>query len=245
MYHRMREEPSARNYEAAGTVKVGYFPDREPEPEPEPPVTLHAVGLDLGLAQDFSALCVLEYDDVAEPVYHVRHLHRWSLGTAYTTIAKDVKALIDRPPLNWRVPLVPKPEGWREPILAVDATGCGRPVVEMIAGEEPAAWLKPVLITAGHSVSQGDDGYWHIAKVQLVSVLQATLQSGRLKIDAGLEFAGTLVSELKNFRVKITTSANQTFEAWREKDHDDLVLAVALSVWAGENRPQGVLDAWM
>lgn len=43
-----------------------------------------------------------------------------------------------------------------------------------------------------------------------------------------------LVAELEAFRVKVTASANETFGAWRERDHDDLVLATALAAWAGE-----------
>ena len=34
--------------------------------------------------------------------------------------------------------------------------------------------------------------------------------------------------------MKITAAANETFEARHEGRHDDLVLAVALAVWAGE-----------
>jgi hypothetical protein len=44
-----------------------------------------------------------------------------------------------------------------------------------------------------------------------------------------------LVKELLNFRVKINIStAHDSYEAWREGDHDDLVLSVALACWAGE-----------
>src|SRR5262249_44300270 len=44
--------------------------------------------------------------------------------------------------------------------------------------------------------------------------------------------------ELQNFTVKIKLSTtNETFEAWRERDHDDLVLAVALAAWVAEPPP--------
>ena len=43
--------------------------------------------------------------------------------------------------------------------------------------------------------------------------------------------ANTLTSELLNFKVKITTVGNETFESWRERDHDDLVLALACALW--------------
>ncbi len=49
------------------------------------------------------------------------------------------------------------------------------------------------------------------------------------------ELKDTLVKELLNFRVKINIStAHDSYEAWREGDHDDLVLSVALACWAGE-----------
>jgi hypothetical protein len=39
-----------------------------------------------------------------------------------------------------------------------------------------------------------------------------------------------VAEELSLFRVKVTPSANETFVAWRERDHDDLALALALHV---------------
>src|SRR5262245_44739878 len=40
------------------------------------------------------------------------------------------------------------------------------------------------------------------------------------------------------FKVKVRLAANETFGAWREGTHDDLVLAVALTVWSAErNQP--------
>jgi hypothetical protein len=94
-----------------------------------------------------------------------------------------------------------------------------------------------VLITSGHTI-HFENGAWHVPKKELVSVLQVLLQSGRLKI-ANLPERELLVKELLAFQVKITTAANETFEAWRERDHDDLVLATALACWWGEkHKPQ-------
>jgi hypothetical protein len=44
----------------------------------------------------------------------------------------------------------------------------------------------------------------------------------------------TLKRELGTFSVKTTDSANETFESWREHDHDVLVLAIALATFAAE-----------
>ncbi len=52
----------------------------------------------------------------------------------------------------------------------------------------------------------------------------------------GLPLAEVLKDELLNFRVKINeATGHDSYEAWREKDHDDIVLATALACWYPEN----------
>src|SRR5262249_6625147 len=107
------------------------------------------VGLDLGQAVDFTALAILERclipqagpptgplvaDAVAQ--YGCRALKRWSLGTPYTTIAAAVIELFGRPPLKGST-------------LVIDATGVGRPVVDMVRKSGLCGRLVPVTITAG------------------------------------------------------------------------------------------------
>ncbi len=60
------------------------------------------------------------------------------------------------------------------------------------------------------------------------------LQSERLKIAKALPEALVLQEGLLNFQVKITDAANDSYGAWREGSHDDLVLAVAVAAWFGE-----------
>src|SRR5262249_43592397 len=115
--------------------------------------------------------------------------------------------------------------------------GVGRAVVDMIRRARPRATIRPITITAGHDVAPDGAG-WHVPKKELVSVLQVLLQSHRLQVARVLPLASKLVKELESFRVKITAHANETFEAWRERDHDDLVLAVALAAWVGEHAVQ-------
>jgi hypothetical protein len=51
-----------------------------------------------------------------------------------------------------------------------------------------------------------------------------------------------LVQELENFKIKVNIdTANASFEAWRDRDHDDLVLALALACWWCERRWRRVL----
>jgi hypothetical protein len=218
----------------------------------------YVAGLDLGQASDFTALAVLErsrptggddpwsqtYQVVRhwsglatapvptarvkkESTFAVRHLERFPLGTSYTVICERLVQLFAQPPLKGS-PLV------------VDQTGVGRAVVDLIGRAGPRASLRPITITAGHAVVVDGPG-WHIAKKELVGVMQVLLQSRRLQVARSLPLAAVLVKELRAFRVKITPSANETFESWRERDHDDLVLAVALAAWVGE---RGMQEFW-
>jgi hypothetical protein len=179
----------------------------------------YALGLDLGQAQDPSALCVVEQRAVAPSVaeYHCRYLHRWPLGTEYHRIVTDVRELVTRPPL-------------RCPLLALDATGVGAPITEMVVRSGVAATVCPILITGGHQVTR-EGMTWHVPKADLVGVVQKLLQARHLKVAAELPLAGALLAELKNLKATITTAGHTTYEAWRSRDHDDLVLALALSTW--------------
>ena len=60
------------------------------------------------------------------------------------------------------------------------------------------------------------------------------LQSGRLRIGATLPYAATLQKELRDFRVKISKAANETYDA-REGAHDDLVLSLAVALFVAEH----------
>jgi hypothetical protein len=180
------------------------------------------LGLDLGQAQDPTALAAVERLETLNGTnahYHVRHLERAPLGMPYTGIVSRVGDLLGRDPLCGGTRLV------------VDATGVGAPVVDLLiqAGTSPVA----VTITAGETVSR-DGAAYRVPKRDLVSVLQVLLQSGRLKIADAIPEARLLVQEMLAFRVKITTNAHDTYGAWREGAHDDLVLAVALACWYGE-----------
>jgi hypothetical protein len=48
-----------------------------------------------------------------------------------------------------------------------------------------------------------------------------------------------MAKELQNFKVKITTAANETFGAWGDGQHDDPILSVALAIWLAEHTGEG------
>jgi hypothetical protein len=188
-------------------------------------MTSYVLGLDLGQTKDFTALAVLESQPTKpaeQPDYALRHLRRFPLGTPYTEIVPAVARLAAAEPLSG------------SPVV-VDQTGVGRAVVDMLY--QVAGWVVPVTITGGHAVTQAEDRSWHVPKKELVTCLQVVMQSRRLQIARRLPDAALLVRELQNFQVKITAAANETFGVWRDGQHDDLVLAVALACWWAERYP--------
>lgn len=204
------------------------------------------VGLDLGQARDYTAIAVVTFDAgrkeavaLAEQLYRLRgrrvseddlpeahlevvHLERMPLGTPYPEMVRRVQALLGTPPLKGNAELV------------VDATGVGAAVVGML--REAGLWFKSVLITAGDQEVREENTY-RVPKRDLIAAPQVLLQSRELKIAAELPEAETLAAELQNFRYEITRSGSDTYAAWREGDHDDLVLALALAVWALQKSP--------
>lgn len=206
-------------------------------------VTRYILGLDLGQAADFTAIVALERKPEVvghveqwershrflrpqyEDKYRVVAAERLPLHTSYSAIvdyvAKRVASLRD------------------DCELVVDATGVGRPVVDMLSDKEVP--LIPVLITGGNNETVDALGYYHVPKGSLVVHVNNVLAQGRLTIPKALTMHQQIVSELQAFRAKKTKAGKDTMEAWRDSDHDDLVLALALACWWGENhKTEGV-----
>jgi hypothetical protein len=228
---------------------------------------LYFLGLDLGQAQDYSALAIIEeqlyigeawanevlyqddyerglsvgwvppsalspyrvgqalalsheYGRPAEPPLAVRHLERFELGTKYTDVVDRVAALVRSDSLR-HMPAV----------LLVDKTGVGAAVLDSFTHARIGAVA--ITLHGGSSVNRDPQrvGY-RVPKRDLITVTQVLLQNGQLKVAAGLPEAETLKRELLNFRVKIDPrTAHDSYEHWREGDHDDLVLAVSMAAW--------------
>jgi len=190
------------------------------------------LGLDLGQAQDYTALAILEQLEQEQAAtvegsraakkiyhYHVRRLER-TRGTPYPQIVARVKEIVGKLP---------------GAALVVDATGVGAPVVDMFCQAD----LDPIgiYIHGGDKVTQEASTY-RVPKRDLVAVLQVLLQNQRLKIAPG-PLSDILAKEMLNFRVKIDPlTAHDSYSAWREAEHDDLVLAVALACWWAEKESQ-------
>src|SRR5215203_5872638 len=177
------------------------------------------VGLDLGQASDYTAIAVVQ--EAGDDLLHVRHLERFR-HTLYPDVADRVEALLDSPQLKGKADLV------------IDTTGVG-PAVSDIFSQRGRSF-RAVKIHGGDAETR-EEGIYRVPKRNLVSALQVALQTGTLKIASSLELAEVLREELLNFRIKINiTTGHDSYEHWREGDHDDLVLAAAMAaamaVWS-------------
>ncbi len=69
----------------------------------------------------------------------------------------------------------------------------------------------------------------------MIHGLLAALQEKRFRYAADLPIVATLVEELTSFELRVNErTGHDTYEAWREGVHDDLVLAVAIACWYAE-----------
>jgi hypothetical protein len=70
---------------------------------------------------------------------------------------------------------------------------------------------------------------YHVPKKDLVAALEVPFDTEKLKIADGLKVWLVLKQELQGFRCEQNPkTAHVSFEYWRDSDHDDLVLAVAI-----------------
>jgi hypothetical protein len=198
------------------------------------------VGVDFGQKRDYSAVSVVESvrtiaggsrDELTS--LQCIHLQRWALNTSFPKIVADTVNLVNS--LSARA-LADKPT------LSVDATGLGLPLVDMFKEQTFNARFVPIYIIGNGSVNT-EGGITRVPKRDLISATQIALQNRKLKIASQLPEADTLVRELSNYKVKISDSGHDSYSAWRESIHDDLVLSLALAVWCAGQKPFRVSQA--
>ena len=194
---------------------------------------VYLMGFDLGQSADYTALAIAERKEVpsgklsrtgrpeTKAHYGVRHLRRFRLGTSYPVIVDQVAELAANPALG-------------SPILVVDATGVGAPVFDLLDERVLDSPVIGVTITGGDSVTH-ESRHYGVPKRDLICSLNVLLQTKRLRFARAMPAAEVLRQERQAFRVKLSSAAHDTYGAGRENVHDDLVIAVALACWYGEN----------
>lgn len=188
------------------------------------------IGVDIGQRRDPTAIAVVEVEmrPVATEVlrteeahYLVRFLGRLPLGTTYPDVVRRIERLCRQV----------RDRSRRAPILFVDATGVGLPVVDQIRASRPEVQrLEAVLFTGGHRRTERlGEGRVILGKAFMVSRLQALLQCHRIHLPQSPE-ASVLARELLDFEIRVDENAHQRSGAFRVGTHDDLVTALGLAV---------------
>jgi hypothetical protein len=204
------------------------------------------IGVDIGQRVDPTAIAVVEREERIEKVKDVetgadrerrvwhhttRHLERLPLGTSYPDVARRLVAVTAS---------VTEKTG-RRPRLYVDATGVGKPVVDVLKDHKVYARLTAVYFTYGDRRMQGDDGSIILGKAYLVSRLQALFQGERLHLSRHDPEAETMTRELLDYEIRISKDANLQAGAFRVGTHDDLVTALGLATQVDGPVMAGVL----
>jgi hypothetical protein len=188
----------------------------------------YTMGVDLGQAQDYTAVAVMESARVVLPerdpitwsfreetVHAVRHAERVPLEVPYPDVVAHVKKLVLSAAAAGPMAVV------------VDATGVGAPVVDLLRQGGLGCRVIPVVITGGETESS-DGVRYRVPKRDLMSGLQVAFQKRRIGLSADLPVLSVLREELRCMRLRVSAGG---FERYGGRGHDDLVMALALAWW--------------
>jgi hypothetical protein len=195
------------------------------------------VGLDLGQRRDHSAIAVVERKEVMRAylppkfqAYLLRHTERVPLGTPYPGVVARIREMTRHPELLGRCS------------LAVDGTGVGAPVVEMLRAARLGCEISAVTITGGereHQYYAAGGTAWSVPKLDLIVGVQVLLERGELKIAGRLGEMGPLMRELMDVRSTQGRRGRMRLGADGYGEHDDLVIALALACWRAKRKKIG------
>jgi hypothetical protein len=198
----------------------------------------YVVGVDVGQRVDPTAIVALEtwrpapafVDDRPSLQHRIVWMARLPLGTFYQDIVEQVA----------RVAEAARERG--QTTIVLDATGVGRPVVDMLRARTGIA-LRNITFTAGEKAVQDGPFDWHVPKTELVTALAVVLESYRILPADDCPLVADLQAELSTFDRRISGSGHTTYDA-SSGNHDDLVAAAALACWWAErpNVGQGYME---
>jgi hypothetical protein len=187
------------------------------------------MGVDLGQRKNHSAIVLVEqrveatgavcpftYEPVCKRVLVIRHVEQVALGTRYSAVVEKIGRLSRRQEL-----------GAAKLTVAVDATGLGGVVAEMLRAEPPRGELMPVVFTSGE-LAHRKDGIDFVPKTELMMGLMRSFEVEGLCVARGVRHWGKLEEELLGMR---RVAGPRQIEWVSEGKHDDLVMALAVALF--------------
>ncbi len=183
---------------------------------------------------------VYEVRQNVEQHYDVIRLDRVPLRTSYTKVAKGLVKLLK----EFHKVHVEADDYDGQPVtvgLAIDEGGVGKAVRDILVKEIEESidrgrmriHFLPTTVHGGTATTTGQ-GWIHTPKKDLISAGLVAYQNGLLRVGK-LRHRDTLENELKNYRLKQNiATGHAAFEPLRSGQHDDLLFATCLGVWAWE-----------
>ena len=180
----------------------------------------YVLAVDLGQSNDYTAIIGLRRSD--DGILERIGIERLPLGMSYPTPVERIARLTRTGDLCGQC------------LVAVDATGVGGAVVDLLRPKVRPAPFYAVTITSGDEATK-DGARWRVPKRDLVAAAQVALQQRRVKLPKASCEAEALVEELLAYQVTIGANGHDTHgNDWRQAPHDDLVLALAIGVYVAQ-----------
>lgn len=186
------------------------------------------IGVDIAQQRDKTALvAVSSYlaEGERRPQRHLDIVRIETLrpGTAYPTQVEQIVSFAEAV------------AGEARPVLFVDQTGVGRPLLDMLAERSPYS-VRGVTIGSGVDVvSHGRD--LAVPKATLVGALEVALSTRRLHCPEDLPGVDALRKELAAYSFELSEVGRPIYGG--KGSHDDLVIALALAVFGSERGAPG------
>jgi hypothetical protein len=119
--------------------------------------------------------------------------------------------------------------------VIMDRSGVGRPIYDLLK-EAKTPNLCGVTITPGEGEPQREGGYdWRAPKIRIVQALDVCINDGSLKISEEMPLAEELRHQIESYQATYSGRGTLMFDA-AGTGHDDLVMALALALWAATKR---------
>lgn len=177
-------------------------------------------GVDIGREKDHSAIVLSRPEIRGGEVHFIVHgMKSLPLLTSFEEIEKTVIEA-------WNTKAIP--EGYSRN-LWIDAIGVGAPIAERL--RKVIGRVHSVTVTGGERVEKLDvwQKQFSIPKAQMVANLQFLFGYRRIHLVPGDKISEEMKQELMDFDLKVTSSQNVQYGAFRVGTHDDLVTALGLA----------------
>jgi hypothetical protein len=190
--------------------------------------TVRTAGLDLGQAEDPSALAVVSRFQYGpqfvgprqEDKFRVTALRRWPVGTSYCDVADEVLAL-------------------HLECVVVDYGGVGRAVVDYLRKRARELGYRGKLIPIqsvggnarpiGKRAPQGT--YLSVPKIDLIGAINVALATFGIILPSDHPDCKQLIDEIKTVKLKYTAKGNETFDHRGPGHHGDMAMALCLACY--------------